>query len=51
MVRAHLSASQILDCWPVPAERREEALIRLTEACFDVIAELREFEAERDQRL
>jgi hypothetical protein len=51
MVRAHLSASQILDFWPVPAERREEALIRLTETILDMITEVREYEAEHDQRL
>ena len=51
MVCAHLSASRILDFWPLPAEQRARALIRLTEKILDMITEVREYEAEHDQRL
>jgi hypothetical protein len=46
VVRAAISASKVLDLWPIPKEAREETLLRLTEAIFDMITELREYEAE-----
>jgi hypothetical protein len=45
VVRAAISASKVLDLWPIPKEAREETLLRLTEAIFDMITELREYEA------
>jgi len=56
VVRAAISASKVLDLWPIPEEAREETLLRLTEAIFDMITELREYEANQgrvpnDQRL
>ena len=46
VVRAAISASKVLDLWPIPEEAREETLLRLTEAIFDMITELQEYEAE-----
>jgi hypothetical protein len=39
VVRAAISASKVLDLWPIPEEAREETLLRLTEAIFDMITE------------
>ena len=46
VVRAAISASKVLDLWPITEEAREETLLRVTEAIFDMITELREYEAE-----
>jgi len=46
VVRAAICASKVLDLWPIPEEAREETLLRVTEAIFDMITELREYEAE-----